>query len=166
MVAKAEVEAGKYRKISGNDALVLGLITGAEKAKRNLLYSGYPITPASSILEGLAAYKHFGVKALQAEDEIAAIGIALGASFAGNLGVTGTSGPGMCLKAEFIGLATATELPLVILNIQRGGLLLKKGNPIAPFLVTRKTFPAHWRFRARQDWNTALVAWKRTKAEM
>lgn len=121
MVAKAEVEAGKYRKISGNDALVLGLIAGAEKAKRNLLYSGYPITPASSILEGLAAYKHFGVKALQAEDEIAAIGIALGASFAGNLGVTGTSGPGMCLKAEFIGLATATELPLVILNIQRGG---------------------------------------------
>lgn len=121
MVAKAEVETGKYRKISGNDALVLGLIAGSMKTNRNLLYSGYPITPASSILEGLATYKNFGVKTLQAEDEIAAIGIALGASFAGNLGVTGTSGPGMCLKAEFIGLATSIELPLVILNIQRGG---------------------------------------------
>ena len=121
MVAKAEVSEGVYRKISGNEALVLGLIAGSKKANRNLLYSGYPITPASSILEMLAEYKHFGVKTVQAEDEIAAIGIALGASFAGNLGMTGTSGPGMCLKAEFIGLATATELPLVILNIQRGG---------------------------------------------
>lgn len=121
MVAKAEVESGTYRKISGNEALVLGLITGAEKADRKLVYSGYPITPASSILEMLSAYKHFGVKTVQAEDEIAAIGIAIGASFAGSLGMTGTSGPGMCLKAEFIGLATSTELPLVILNIQRGG---------------------------------------------
>lgn len=121
MVAKAEVESGTYRKISGNEALVLGLIAGAEKADRKLFYSGYPITPASSILEMLSAYKHFGVKTVQAEDEIAAIGIAIGASFAGSLGMTGTSGPGMCLKAEFIGLATSTELPLVILNIQRGG---------------------------------------------
>lgn len=121
MVARAEVEAGTYRKISGNEALVLGLITGTEKADRNLLYSGYPITPASSILEMLSSYKHFGVKTVQAEDEIAAIGVAIGGSFAGNLGVTGTSGPGMCLKAEFIGLATATELPLVIINVQRGG---------------------------------------------
>ncbi len=121
MVAKAEVESGTYRKISGNEALVLGLIAGAEKADRKLFYSGYPITPASSILEMLSAYKHFGVKTVQAEDEIAAIGVAIGASFAGSLGMTGTSGPGMCLKAEFIGLATSTELPLVILNIQRGG---------------------------------------------
>jgi 2-oxoglutarate ferredoxin oxidoreductase subunit alpha len=121
MVAKAEVDAGIYRKISGNEALSLGLIAGAEKANRKLLYSGYPITPASSILEILAGYKHFGVKTVQAEDEIAAIGIALGASFAGNLGITGTSGPGMCLKAEFIGLATSIELPLVIINVQRGG---------------------------------------------
>ena len=121
MVAKAEVETGLYRKISGNEALVLGLIAGAKKADRKLFYSGYPITPASSILEMLASYKHFGVKTLQAEDEIAAIGAAIGASFVGSLGVTGTSGPGMCLKAEFIGLATSTELPLVILNIQRGG---------------------------------------------
>jgi 2-oxoglutarate ferredoxin oxidoreductase subunit alpha len=121
MVAKAEVEAGTYRKISGNEALVLGLIAGAEKADRKLLYSGYPITPASSILEMLSNYKHFGVKTVQAEDEIAAIGVAIGGSFAGNLGITGTSGPGMCLKAEFIGLATSTELPLVIINVQRGG---------------------------------------------
>ncbi|MDA0347956.1 MAG: 2-oxoacid:acceptor oxidoreductase subunit alpha [Verrucomicrobia bacterium] len=121
MVAKAEVETGLYRKISGNEALVLGLIAGAKKADRKLFYSGYPITPASSILEMLSSYKHFGVKTLQAEDEIAAIGAAIGASFVGSLGVTGTSGPGMCLKAEFIGLATSTELPLVILNIQRGG---------------------------------------------
>jgi 2-oxoglutarate/2-oxoacid ferredoxin oxidoreductase subunit alpha len=121
MVAKAVVEPGIYRKIAGNEALVLGLIAGAEKANRNLLYSGYPITPASSILEMLSSYKHFGVKTVQAEDEIAAIGVAIGASFVGNLGVTGTSGPGMCLKAEFIGLATATELPLVIINVQRGG---------------------------------------------
>ena len=121
MVSKAVVETGLYRKISGNEALVLGLIAGAKKADRKLFYSGYPITPASSILEMLAIYKHFGVKTLQAEDEIAAIGAAIGASFVGSLGVTGTSGPGMCLKAEFIGLATSTELPLVILNIQRGG---------------------------------------------
>lgn len=121
MLAKAEVESGVYRKVSGNEALVLGLIAGAAKANRQLVYSGYPITPASSILETLAAHKHFGVKTLQAEDEIAAIGIALGASYAGNLGATGTSGPGMCLKAEFIGLATSTELPLIIFDIQRAG---------------------------------------------
>ena len=121
MVTKAEVDSGIYRKISGNEALVLGLIAGSQKANRKLLYSGYPITPASSILETLAQYKHFGVKTVQAEDEIAAIGVALGASYAGNLGATGTSGPGMCLKSEFIGLATSTELPLIIYNIQRGG---------------------------------------------
>ncbi len=121
MVSRAEVEPGTYRKISGNEALALGLIAGAKKAGRDLLFSGYPITPASSILEALAGFKHFGVKTVQAEDEIAAIGVALGASFAGQIGVTGTSGPGMCLKSEFIGLATSTELPLVIINVQRGG---------------------------------------------
>jgi 2-oxoglutarate ferredoxin oxidoreductase subunit alpha len=121
MVARAEVEPGVYRKISGNDALALGLIAGAKKAGRDLLFSGYPITPASSILEALAGFKHFGVKTVQAEDEIAAIGVALGASFVGQIGVTATSGPGMCLKSEFIGLATSTELPLVIVNVQRGG---------------------------------------------
>jgi 2-oxoglutarate ferredoxin oxidoreductase subunit alpha len=121
MVARAEVEPGTYRKISGNDAIALGLIAGARRASRDLLYSGYPITPASSILEALAAYKHCGVKTVQAEDEIAAIGVALGASFAGGIGVTGTSGPGMCLKSEFMGLAVSTELPLIIIDVQRGG---------------------------------------------
>lgn len=121
MVSRAEVAPGIYRKISGNDAIALGLIAGAKKAGRELLFSGYPITPASSILESLASFKHFGIKTVQAEDEIAAIGVALGGSFAGHIGVTGTSGPGMCLKSEFIGLAISTELPLVIVNVQRGG---------------------------------------------
>jgi 2-oxoglutarate ferredoxin oxidoreductase subunit alpha len=121
MVARAEVEPGTYRKISGNDAIALGLVAGAKKAGREMLFSGYPITPASSVLEALAGLKHFGVKTVQAEDEIAAIGVALGASFAGQIGVTATSGPGMCLKSEFIGLAISTELPLVIVNVQRGG---------------------------------------------
>lgn len=120
-IARAASEPGRYRKIAGNDALALGLIAAAERAERPLLYAGYPITPASSILEALASYKHAGVTTLQAEDEIAAIGMALGASFAGALGATGTSGPGMCLKAEFMGLAVSTELPLIICNIQRGG---------------------------------------------
>lgn len=120
-VARAATKPGTYRKISGNEALVLGLYAGTEKCDRQLVYAGYPITPASSILEGLSALKHVGVKTLQAEDEIAAIGMALGASFSGSLGVTGTSGPGMCLKSEFMGLAVSTELPLVICNVQRGG---------------------------------------------
>lgn len=121
MVARAEIDPGTYRKISGNEAAALGLIAGAKMAGRDMLFSGYPITPASSILESLASFKHFGVKTVQAEDEIAAIGVALGASFAGQIGVTATSGPGMCLKSEFIGLAISTELPLVIINVQRGG---------------------------------------------
>jgi len=121
MVAKAVVDKGVYRKISGNEGLVLGLVAASMRSKRKLLYSGYPITPASSILEILSGYKQYGLKTVQAEDEIAAVGVALGASYAGLLGVTGTSGPGMCLKSEFIGLATSTELPLVIINVQRGG---------------------------------------------
>ena len=120
-VSKAAVAPGVYRKIAGNDALVIGLITAAEKAQRGLLYAGYPITPASSILEGLAAHKHYGVKTVQAEDEIAAIGVALGASYAGHIGVTATSGPGICLKSEFMGLAISVELPLIIIDVQRGG---------------------------------------------
>ena len=121
MVTKAAVRSGRYRKISGNEALVLGLVAGARQAEKELVYSGYPITPASSILEMVSTYKHFGIKSVQAEDEIAAIGVALGASFAGSIGITGTSGPGMCLKSEFMGLAASVELPLVICNIQRGG---------------------------------------------
>lgn len=120
-VNKAPVAPGVYRKISGNDALVLGLVAGSKLANRELLYAGYPITPASPILEGLSGLKKYGVKTLQAEDEIAAMGMALGASFAGDLAVVATSGPGMCLKSEFIGLASITELPVVIVDVQRGG---------------------------------------------
>ncbi|MGA0904313.1 MAG: 2-oxoacid:acceptor oxidoreductase subunit alpha, partial [Opitutales bacterium] len=120
-LAKAAVQPGVYRKISGNEATVYGLVAGAQCANRELLYSGYPITPASPVLEGLSALKKFGVKTVQAEDEIAAMGVAIGASFAGDLSVVATSGPGMCLKSEFIGLASITELPVIICNVQRGG---------------------------------------------
>ena len=120
-LAKAVVSPGVYRKISGNEALVYGLVAGAQSANRELLYSGYPITPASPVLEGLSALKKFGIKTVQAEDEIAAMGVAIGASFAGDLSVVATSGPGMCLKSEFIGLASITELPVIICNVQRGG---------------------------------------------
>ncbi|HET6574134.1 MAG TPA: 2-oxoacid:acceptor oxidoreductase subunit alpha [Fimbriiglobus sp.] len=120
-VAKAKIAPGTYRKIMGNEALALGLVAAAKQANKTLVYSGYPITPASSILEQLAEMRRFGVKTLQAEDEIAAVGVAIGASFGGALGVTGTSGPGICLKSEAIGLAVMTELPLVVLDIQRGG---------------------------------------------
>ena len=120
-ISKAAVAPGVYRKISGNEAIVLGLVSAAKRADMELLYAGYPITPASPVLEGLSALKQHGVKTVQAEDEIAAMGVALGASFAGNLSVVATSGPGICLKSEFIGLASITELPLVICNIQRGG---------------------------------------------
>ena len=120
-ISKAPVQAGVYRKISGNEALVYGLVAASKLCERELLYSGYPITPASPVLEGLSNLKKFGVKCVQAEDEIAAMGVALGASFAGDLSVCATSGPGMCLKSEFIGLASITELPLIICNVQRGG---------------------------------------------
>jgi 2-oxoglutarate ferredoxin oxidoreductase subunit alpha len=120
-VARADVAPGTYRKISGNEATALGLIAASRCCGRELLFSGYPITPATSVLETLASYKHFGVTTVQAEDEIAAIGVALGGSYAGKLGATATSGPGMCLKSEFMGLAVTTELPLVIVNVQRGG---------------------------------------------
>jgi 2-oxoglutarate ferredoxin oxidoreductase subunit alpha len=120
-IAAAAAAPGLYRKIAGNEALVLGLIAASKQADRELLYSGYPITPASSILENLASYKAYGVKTVQAEDEIAAIGVALGGSYAGHLGVTATSGPGLCLKSEFLGLAHSTELPLIVIDVQRGG---------------------------------------------
>ena len=120
-VASRKVKSGKYRQITGNTAISYGLITGAIKSNLNLVYATYPITPASDILHELSKHKNFNVKTIQAEDEIAAAGIALGASYAGSLGITASSGPGICLKAEFIGLAVAVELPLVICNIQRGG---------------------------------------------
>jgi 2-oxoglutarate ferredoxin oxidoreductase subunit alpha len=120
-VAKAKIPPGTYRKITGNEAAVLGLVAASQIAGRPLVYGSYPITPASPILEGLAEMRRYGVKTFQAEDEIAAIGVAIGASYGGALGVTGTSGPGVCLKSEAINLAVMTELPLVIVDVQRGG---------------------------------------------
>ncbi len=112
---------GTYRNIMGNDALGLGLVAGAQLAQLKLFIGSYPITPASGILEQLSSFKHYGVVSMQAEDEIAAICSALGAAYAGCLGVTSTSGPGMALKSEAMGLAVSVELPLVIVDIQRGG---------------------------------------------
>lgn len=120
-VPAASIPPGRYRSITGNEALAVGLVTAANKANRPLFYGSYPITPASDILHQLSRHKNFGVITFQAEDEIAAITSAIGASFAGALGVTGTSGPGVALKAEAIGLAVMTELPIVIVNVQRGG---------------------------------------------
>jgi 2-oxoglutarate ferredoxin oxidoreductase subunit alpha len=120
-VAKAKIAPGTYRKITGNEALVIGLVCAANSAGKPLVYASYPITPASGVLEGLADLRRYGVKTFQAEDEIAAAGVAIGASFGGAIGVTGTSGPGVCLKSEAIGLAVMTELPLVIVDVQRGG---------------------------------------------
>ncbi len=120
-VAKAKIAPGTYRKITGNEAMVIGLATAADAAKKALIYASYPITPASGVLEGLAELRRYNVKTFQAEDEIAAIGVAIGASFGGAIGVTGTSGPGVCLKSEGIGLAVMTELPVVIIDVQRGG---------------------------------------------
>jgi 2-oxoglutarate/2-oxoacid ferredoxin oxidoreductase subunit alpha len=120
-VQPAKLPKGTYRSIMGNDALVLGLVTAAKKAGLPLFYGSYPITPASSILNGLARFKNFGVKTFQAEDEIAAVCSAIGASYGGNIGITGTSGPGVALKGEAMGLAAMLELPLIVCNVQRGG---------------------------------------------
>lgn len=117
----APIAPGKYRNINGNEATAWGFIAAAEKAGLQLFIGSYPITPATGILEALAARKDLGVKSFQAEDEIAGICTALGASFAGCLAVTSTSGPGLALKSEAIGLAVMTELPIVIVNVQRGG---------------------------------------------
>lgn len=120
-VPKAKIAPGTYRKITGNEALAMGLVAACNLAEAPLVYASYPITPASDILHQLAEYKRYGVRTLQMEDEIAAIGAAIGAAFGGSIGVTGTSGPGVCLKSEAIGLAVMTELPLIIIDVQRGG---------------------------------------------
>jgi 2-oxoglutarate/2-oxoacid ferredoxin oxidoreductase subunit alpha len=120
-VKPAALPPGRYRQITGNLALSYGLIAAARLADLPLFLGGYPITPASDILHELARHKNFGVRTFQAEDEIAGVGAALGAAFAGNLGCTVTSGPGVALKGETIGLAVSVELPLLIINIQRGG---------------------------------------------
>ncbi|MGA8979291.1 MAG: 2-oxoacid:acceptor oxidoreductase subunit alpha [Pedococcus sp.] len=120
-IAPAPMAPGTYRNITGNAALAYGLVTASHRAKVPLLLGSYPITPASDILHTLSGLKRYGVTTLQAEDEIAGIGAALGASFGGSIGVTTTSGPGVALKSETIGLAVSLELPLVIVDVQRGG---------------------------------------------
>jgi 2-oxoglutarate/2-oxoacid ferredoxin oxidoreductase subunit alpha len=120
-VEPAPAPPGTYRNINGTTALALGLLAASVRSGLGLFYASYPITPASELLHNLSRHKRFGVRTVQAEDEIAAANMALGASFAGKLGVTATSGPGMDLKAETIGLAVALELPLVVIDIQRAG---------------------------------------------
>jgi 2-oxoglutarate ferredoxin oxidoreductase subunit alpha len=120
-VARARLAPGEYRQISGNTALAYGIVTAGQLAGVQVVLGSYPITPASDILHELSKHKNFNVMTFQAEDEIAGIGAALGASYGGALGVTSTSGPGVALKSEFIGLAVMTELPLVVIDVQRGG---------------------------------------------
>src|SRR3954463_12531948 len=120
-VAPAKLGPGTYRNITGNEATALGFLAASQLAKRQLFYGSYPITPASDILHQLASYKSFGVKTFQAEDEIAAIGSAIGASYGGALGMTASSGPGIALKTEAMGLAAMVELPLVVIDVQRAG---------------------------------------------
>ena len=120
-VKPAKLPPGTYRNITGNEAAALGFVAATKLAKRELFYGSYPITPASDILHQLSTYKHFGVRTFQAEDEIAAIGSAIGAAFGGALALTASSGPGIALKGEAMGLAVMVELPLVVVNVQRGG---------------------------------------------
>lgn len=120
-VAPATLSPGRYRQMTGNKALALGLAAAAHMAGRPMVYGAYPITPASDVLHELAVHKNFKVRTFQAEDEIAAMGAVVGAAFGGAIAVTGTSGPGLALKSEALGLAVITELPLVVLNVQRGG---------------------------------------------
>ena len=120
-VKKAKLPPGTYRNITGATSLAWGLIAATQRAGIPLFYASYPITPASDLLHELSRHKNFGVRTIQAEDEIAAAGMAVGASFAGNMGVTGTSGPGLDLKAETVGLAVMLELPMIIVDVQRAG---------------------------------------------
>ncbi|MED5574377.1 MAG: 2-oxoacid:acceptor oxidoreductase family protein, partial [Pseudomonadota bacterium] len=121
VVPPADLQSGEYRNVTGTDAMAWGLTAGSQLAESDLVFCSYPITPASSLLHSLAQLKNFNVMTFQAEDEIAAVGAALGASYAGSLGVTSSSGPGVALKGEMIGLAVMTELPLIIVNSQRAG---------------------------------------------
>ncbi len=121
IVPPAKLAPGHYRNITGNEATALGFVAAAQLAGRDLFYGSYPITPASDILHQLAGYKNFGVKTFQAEDEIAAIGAAIGASYGGAMGLTASSGPGIALKSEALGLAVMVELPLVVVDVQRAG---------------------------------------------
>ena len=120
-VAPAHLPPGTYRNITGNEATALGMLAASKLAQRPLFYGSYPITPASDILHQLSGYKNFGVKTFQAEDEIAAIGAAIGAAYGGAMGLTASSGPGIALKSEALGLAVMVELPLVVIDVQRAG---------------------------------------------
>ena len=120
-IKPAEIDPGIYRNITGNSATALGFVIAAQKAGLPLFLGSYPITPASDVLHELAEYKNYNVYTFQAEDEIAGVGAALGAAFGGALAITTTSGPGMNLKGETMGLAATVELPMVITNIQRAG---------------------------------------------
>ncbi|NBO52675.1 MAG: hypothetical protein EBU83_04475, partial [bacterium] len=120
-VAAAHLPPGTYRNITGNEATALGFVMASKLAERDLFLASYPITPASDILHQLSSYKHLGIKTVQSEDEIAAIGAAVGAAYGGAMGMTTTSGPGMALKAEMLGLAVMVELPLVVVDVQRAG---------------------------------------------
>jgi 2-oxoglutarate ferredoxin oxidoreductase subunit alpha len=120
-VSKAVLPKGKYKMITGNEATAIGFIAASKLSGLPLFYGSYPITPASDILHELSRHKGFGVMTFQAEDEIAAIGSVIGAAFGGALGLTGTSGPGIALKSEAMGLAVMTELPIVVIDVQRGG---------------------------------------------
>jgi 2-oxoglutarate ferredoxin oxidoreductase subunit alpha len=120
-VPSARLAPGTYRNITGNEATALGIVAAARLSGRPLVYASYPITPASDILHNLSRYRHHGVTTFQAEDEIAAVTAAIGAAFGGAIGVTGTSGPGFALKQEGVGLAVMAELPLVVVDVQRGG---------------------------------------------
>ncbi|HLN30786.1 MAG TPA: 2-oxoacid:acceptor oxidoreductase subunit alpha [Gemmataceae bacterium] len=121
IVPPAAIKPGRYRKITGNEAIAIGLVSAATLMNKSIVYASYPITPASDILHNLSEMKRFGVRTVQAEDEIAAMGMAIGAAFGGALGVTATSGPGICLKSEAMGLAVMTEMPAIIIDVQRGG---------------------------------------------
>lgn len=120
-IAPAKLKPGTYRKVTGNEAVSLGLVTAAYRSGKPLVFCGYPITPASDILHNLAPLKHFDVRTFQAEDEIAAMGATIGAAFAGSFAVTATSGPGIALKSEALNLAMMMELPMVVIDVQRGG---------------------------------------------
>ncbi|MCA9846239.1 MAG: 2-oxoglutarate ferredoxin oxidoreductase subunit alpha, partial [Dehalococcoidia bacterium] len=120
-VGKAKIEAGTYRNITGNTAIAWGVVAAGVQLDRPVFFGAYPITPASDVLHELARHRNFGVKTFQAEDEIAAVASAIGASFAGHLGVTASSGPGIVLKQEALGLAVMVELPLVVIDVQRAG---------------------------------------------
>jgi 2-oxoglutarate ferredoxin oxidoreductase subunit alpha len=120
-IGKAKIEAGTYRNITGNTALAWGVVAAGIQLERSVFFGAYPITPASDVLHELARHRHFGLKTFQAEDEIAAVGATVGAAFAGQLGFTASSGPGVVLKQEALGLATMVELPLVVIDVQRAG---------------------------------------------